>query len=259
MHLTQDQIDRFNEDGYINLGRVFTDDEIEEIEGEYDRLVTFEAMSLGNEKDGKFPYRAMLNFRSPKLRRYINHPEITPIMMDLLGPDVRFWWDQGINKAPGSGSVIPWHQDNGYSKGALPPYITAWLALDDSDPENGGILAIPGSHKEGPRHHEMMGVHAYVPDVDESKAVPLNVKAGEHLLFSSLILHQTGGNHTTDRQRRSWVMQFCRGDAKNAVTGEVYDNRAWVARGGEIVAEPYSEREFTMRDHHGSNRSPQKT
>ena len=29
-------------------------------------------------------------------------------LLERLGPDVRFWWDQGINKAPGSGSPIDW-------------------------------------------------------------------------------------------------------------------------------------------------------
>lgn len=37
--------------------------------------------------------------------------------MDLVGPNIRFWWDQGINKTPGATSYIPWHQDNGYSEG----------------------------------------------------------------------------------------------------------------------------------------------
>lgn len=92
---------------------------------------------LGNPDDGVYPYRAMLSFRSPVLRRFINHPELVELVMGLLGPDLRLWWDQGINKAPGSGSVIPWHQDNAYSPGRVPEYVTTWLALDDSDAANG--------------------------------------------------------------------------------------------------------------------------
>ena len=67
-------------------------------------------------------------------------------------------------------------------------------------------------------------------------------------MFSSLLVHQTGGNHTSDRQRRAWVIQYCRGDQQNETTGEVYDNRAWVVRGGERVDDPWSERRFSLRD-----------
>ena len=46
-------------------------------------------------------------------------------------------------------------------------------------------------------------------------------------------------------------MQYARGDARSEVTGEVCDDRAWVVRGGEIVAEPWSERPFNMGRHNG--------
>ena len=70
-------------------------------------------------------------------------PALLDVARELLGEDVRFWWDQGINKAPGSGSLIDWHQDNGYTNGRTAPFLTFWLALDDSSIENGGLHA-PG-------------------------------------------------------------------------------------------------------------------
>ncbi len=246
MRLTDSQLAAFREQGYLNIGRILGDDELETIGSEYDRLVTFEAQTLGNEDDGVFPYRAMLNFRSPPLRAFINHPEIVELAAQILGPDVRFWWDQGINKAPGSGSEIPWHQDNGYHEGGCPEYLTTWLALDDSDLENGGLEILPGSHREGPRSHALQTVHYYVPDVDGSGAIELPARAGDHLIFSSLLLHRTVGNHTTDRQRRAWVMQFARGDAYNLATGEPYDDRPWVVRDGRRLEKPWAERRFAL-------------
>jgi ectoine hydroxylase-related dioxygenase (phytanoyl-CoA dioxygenase family) len=170
-------------------------------------------------------------------------------MVQLLGTDVRFWWDQGINKSPGAGSYIDWHQDNGYANGVTPEYVTCWLALDDSSPENGGLYVIPESHKAGPRDHEWRGVHAVVSEqfVEAEKAQPLNAKAGDMLLFSSYLLHQTVGNTSKDKQRRAWVMQYCRGDHANETTGEVYDNRPWVVKAGEYVENPWSERVFDLR------------
>lgn len=64
MHLGSEQVEQFRGQGYLNIGRVFSDAEVEEIRGEYDRLVTPEAQTLGNDEDGRYPYRAMLSFRS---------------------------------------------------------------------------------------------------------------------------------------------------------------------------------------------------
>lgn len=248
MQLTQAQLAQFREQGYVNVGQVFSDAELAAVGAEYDRLVRSEFQTLGNYEEGRYPYRAMLTFRSETLRRCINHSELLPMVAQLLGPDVRFWWDQGINKSPGALSYIPWHQDNGYSQGQAPEYLTTWLALDDSTPDNGGLFVIPGSHAAGYREHEPWGTAQYiVPDVDDTDAVPVNARAGEHIFFSTYLLHQTVGNRTADRQRRAWVMQFGRADARNLVTGELYDDRAWVVRDGEIVAEPWSERRFDLR------------
>ena len=96
--------ERFERDGFVNLGPVFDDAELAEIRAEYDRLVSIEGQTLGNADDGFFPYRAMLNFRSPALKRFITHPALLELAEAVLGPDVRLWWDQGIDTSPGAGS-----------------------------------------------------------------------------------------------------------------------------------------------------------
>jgi hypothetical protein len=246
--LTDEQLEAFRTHGFVNLGPVFDAGELETIGKEYDRLVTFEAQVLGNEEDGVFPYRAMLNFRSPELAGFILHPALLEVAVQVLGPDVRFWWDQGINKAPGSGSRIAWHQDNGYQHGRTQEFLTCWLALDDSELANGGLQVVPGSQRGGLLEHEWQGVHAVIPDgrFDAERAVPLDARAGDLLVFSSLLVHQTVGNRTAARNRRAWVVQYCRGDQHNEDTGEIYDNRAWAVRGGEFAEALRSERPFDL-------------
>ena len=248
MALSEHQLGAFREQGFLNLGPVFDAAELESIAKEYDRLVTLDAQTLGNEQEGVFPYRAMLNFRSPDLAGFILHPALLDIAVQVLGENVRFYWDQGINKPPGAGSPIEWHQDNGYTRGSTPEYLTTWLALDDSSRENGGLEAIPGSHRAGLLPHEWQGVHAVLeeePSWAES-ARALDASAGDLLIFSSFLVHRTLGNHTTDRNRRSWVVQYCRGDHRNETTGEVYDNRAWAVRRGHYQTELHAERRFEM-------------
>jgi len=237
------------QDGFINVGPVLARGDLDQIASEYDQLVKPGTQVLGNERDGVFPYRAMLNFRSPTLAAFVLHPALVSIAQQLLGDEVRFWWDQGINKPPGAGSFIPWHQDNGYEHGSLPEYFTFWLALDDSTLENGGLEVIPGSHRKGSQAHEWAGAHATIASssLDVSAATPLDAQAGDLLVFSSLLVHQTVGNDTPDRERRAWVIQYCRGDARNDVTGEVYDNRPWVVRAGTAQTHLRAERRFDLR------------
>ncbi len=248
MGFSKDQYTALREKGFVNLGQVLESTELERIAAEYDRLVVAEKQMLGNERDGRFPYRAMLNFRSDALRGFITHPALVGLGIDYLGPDVRFWWDQGINKPPGAGSHIDWHQDNGYHRGGLPEYLTLWLALDDSDTENGGLLVLPGSHTQGKRDHELAGgVHWVIPEIDESDAVPLDAKAGDLLAFSSLLVHKTVGNHTQDRHRRAWVIQYVRADIRDAIHGTTFEDRPWVAREGRILEEMFAERPFDLK------------
>jgi phytanoyl-CoA hydroxylase len=246
MLLDDAQLARFEREGFLNAGGVLSASEVEEIGREYDALVKLGGQVLGNEQDGVFPYRAMLNFRSDALARYITHPELLELASQIIGPDVRFWWDQGINKTPGSRSYIAWHQDNGYTEGGVAEYLTCWLALDDSDIENGGLFVVPGSHQGGQREHEWQGVHAVIHGIDASEAVALDARAGDLLIFSSLLVHQTVGNTTSDRNRRAWVIQYCDGDQRNSVTGEVYDNRPWVVCGGDFRTALEAERHFDL-------------
>jgi phytanoyl-CoA hydroxylase len=152
MALNEAQLHDFRSQGWVNAGPLFDEAQLETVAKEYDRLVTFDAQVLGNEADGFFPYRAMLNFRSPDLANLILTPALLEIASQVLGDDVRLWWDQGINKAPGAGSEIAWHQDNGYQRGRTQEFLTCWLALDDSTLANGG-LEIFGTVKQ------VLGVH----------------------------------------------------------------------------------------------------
>ncbi|MDA3033326.1 MAG: phytanoyl-CoA dioxygenase family protein, partial [Actinomycetota bacterium] len=66
----------------------------------------------------------------------------------LIGPDIVLFSSGFVVKRPRTGRRIPWHEDSAYWTQILsrPAVITVWLALDDSDTENGCMRVIPGSH-----------------------------------------------------------------------------------------------------------------
>ena len=66
----------------------------------------------------------------------------------LLGGAVRFWHDQLFCKPPRHGGVVAWHQDYSYWTRTLPmAHLTCFIALDDTDLENGCLHHVPGTHR----------------------------------------------------------------------------------------------------------------
>ncbi len=53
-------------------------------------------------------------------------------------------------KPRSTGAPFPMHQDYGYFPFRNDSMVAAFIHMDDSDPENGGLAVFPGSHKMGP-------------------------------------------------------------------------------------------------------------
>ena len=53
-----------------------------------------------------------------------------------------------MTKHPGYSSATLWHQDIRYWLFDRPELISVWLALGDENPDNGGMLLIPGTHRD---------------------------------------------------------------------------------------------------------------
>jgi len=50
---------------------------------------------------------------SDACRRFVSGKPFADLGHDLIGPDVRLYWDQAVYKLPHNDDVVPWHQDNG--------------------------------------------------------------------------------------------------------------------------------------------------
>jgi ectoine hydroxylase-related dioxygenase (phytanoyl-CoA dioxygenase family) len=125
----------------------------------------------------------------------------------------------------GNTKPFGWHQDNGY--GELEPYnaLTTLTALDDTDRGNGCLWLIPGSHKQGQisvqqTEEQKLKKSEIIVEADDSKAVPMEMKAGDALIFSCWMLHKSDGNYSSDRDRRILFLRYADADAV-----EVYNGR----------------------------------
>jgi phytanoyl-CoA hydroxylase len=86
------------------------------------------------------------------------------------------------------------HQDWRSMQGSLDSMIV-WIPLVDIDRKLGALEVIPGSHRQGLRPSEMTDGYGHMMQpVDAGEFVPVEVRTGDALFFSSLLVHQSGTN-----------------------------------------------------------------
>jgi ectoine hydroxylase-related dioxygenase (phytanoyl-CoA dioxygenase family) len=144
--------------------------------------------------------------RSDFVRKFVANDVLAGLARDLVGPDVRLYWDQSVYKQPQSAEPVLWHQDNGYAYVEPQAYLTCWIAVTDATPENGCIAVMPGVHREGTLAHRSTDVGEECWG-DWSQAADVPVRAGSIVVFSSLTPHATRRN-ATDQVRKAYIVQY---------------------------------------------------
>ena len=152
MAITPEQRRDFEALGWFHLGCVFTPNELDEIREEYDRILS-RPMRLQEVGQTAFEYSPLLHIQSEKLCAFATSPALVAVAVELLGPDIRLYWDQAVCKPPGATSEVPWHQDNGYTPVSPQQYLTFTVALDATTENNGCLWIQPGSHRDGVQPH----------------------------------------------------------------------------------------------------------
>ncbi|GMI39736.1 hypothetical protein TrCOL_g3311 [Triparma columacea] len=139
-------------------------------------------------------------------------------------------------------TTVGFHQDSAYISTNFVPYksssVTLWMALDDSDSNNGGLSYAEGSHKwnveldvDGARVKK--GGLTFMGEDGESYASPLinagrnngvedvertvvtpEVKRGGGLLHDQDTWHGSGVNHSEERCRRAIAVHYVNGDCR---------------------------------------------
>jgi len=240
MIVTPERREQFVMEGYFVLESFFTEEEIDAVTAAIDvHAVTHderlrEQGAQGISRAGEIAFTAHLAEKDPAIAAFCRHPKMVALTTELIGPDVRLYWNQSVYKQPETPREFPWHQDNGYTPVEPAQYYTCWLALTDATIENGCVWLLPGSHRQGPVPHEdsPLGKVGYRgPDT----GLPLPLKKGSMAVFSSLALHRSGPNLSSST-RKAFIMQYIPAHARNGVTQEPFTDRMWVARDGAAVS-----------------------
>ena len=134
----------------------------------------------------------------------------------FIGPDILLWSSHFISKRENDGMAVPWHQDGVYWGESLDPMhvITMWLAVDESKVENGCMRVIPGSHNHRDRRYEavkrgnnLFGSEVVEEDLDESKAVNLELEVGECHFHDAWTIHNSSPN-VSQKRRCGYTMRY---------------------------------------------------
>lgn len=231
MALTTDEKQQFERDGFLAIRGLFSPAEIEEIRS------TFMKMA----KDGPVPglsdvpkaregaplssndplqrYPRMMHPHKhadkpvgPLAMRYMRDPRLRPILAELFGESPFAVQSMFYFKPPGArGQDL--HQDNFYLRVKPGTCMAAWVAVDDADAGNGGMMCVPETarlevacpEKADPA---LFFTTEHVEPPPGLEPQMMELKAGDVLFFNGSVIHGSTPNTSPDRFRRSLIFHY---------------------------------------------------
>ncbi len=235
--LTPEQVSEFRTNGYLRGNTVLSDEQVEELRSEVERVIeqrdrtdVKQPVLLHNfTKDESAPLWQIVNIweASEAYAKLIRNQTICEEMAQLTESDtLRIWHDQIQYKPAAKGGVNMWHQDAPLWPIILPmTEVSAWVALDDVDVDNGCMSMVPGSHLWGDHMDMMREWKDFEKDVPtEFQGHPVTVKKcpvkkGEVHYHHALTWHGSHAN-TSGRPRRAIALHFMTGETRYVASGE---------------------------------------
>jgi len=274
--LPTDQDVRFyQENGYWLSPRFLSDDELEALRERHAAVIRGEYVTGRSPWSHDPPPGAPIDrivkidnshWADPVIARLAVHPFIGAMAARLAGArGIRLWHDQLLFKPPDSGARgnVGWHQDQHYWQCAQPAeLLTAWVALDDVNEENGCMQVVPGSHRWGllPEgdffNADLDALRARIETATgrEFRTAPCAIPAGACSFHHCLTVHGSGPN-VSSRPRRSIVVHL-QPDGTRYRAGTSADGhmnvRLLSGRSGDPFAGPY----FPLLHREGGDANP---
>jgi ectoine hydroxylase-related dioxygenase (phytanoyl-CoA dioxygenase family) len=239
----------YREHGYLVVEQSFSPDEVARYR---DHFMTLRHASrypgdrvadtlLNDAEDPLNRYPRMINMHTwDRLSlEWMNDPRLLDRVEALLGEPTVGMQTMIYFKPPGArGQAI--HQDNFYLKIHPGTCMAAWLALDDSDEENGCLKVVPGSgtwqilcHEKADYTRSFTDVTAPLPEGMEPVSIPMT--AGDVIFFNGSLVHGSEPNVSADRFRRSLIAHY---RPSASVAGQVSEGcGVWVERDGTPAIE----------------------
>jgi non-haem Fe2+, alpha-ketoglutarate-dependent halogenase len=206
--LTQEAVRQYHRDGYISPIRVLSPAEAAMYRGKLEATEASSRLPAGG-------LRSKSNLLLTWVDALVRHPGVLDAVESVVGPDILCWGTSFFIKEPRNKSFVSWHQDLTYWGLDPADIVTAWLALSESTSENGAMRVVPGTHTSEVVPHK----DTFAPDnllsrgqeisveVDESRAVALELQPGEMSLHHVKLIHGSDPN-PSDKRRIGLAIRY---------------------------------------------------
>ena len=213
--LTQAQREHYFSDGYLLLPRVISDEWLTRLRAATDELI--ERGRPMTKSDSIFDFEPGHSAAAPRLRRvsnpveqqpdfwqYITQSIVPDIVVDLVGPDVKFHHSKLNFKWAAGGEEVKWHYDIGFWPHTNYSPVTIGTYLYDCGMDQGPLAVLPGSHlmEPLPSQYDQTGKWvgclsaADLAKLDQSKTRYLTGPAGSLTLHNCRMMHSSPANQS---------------------------------------------------------------
>jgi phytanoyl-CoA hydroxylase len=231
MALSTEQKQQFERDGFLALRGLFSRDEIDEIRETFMTLAKdgpvpglsdvpkarAGAPAASSDPLSRYPrmmhpHKHLDKSVGPLALRYMRDARLRPILAELFGEDPFACQSMFYFKPPGArGQDL--HQDNFYLRVKPGTCMAAWVAVDDADAGNGGMMCVPQTasldiacpEKADPT---LFFTTEHVEPPPGLEPQMMELKAGDVLFFNGSVIHGSTPNTSTDRFRRSLIFHY---------------------------------------------------
>ena len=131
MPLTTERLRALEREGFAVGGRLLDDALLARLKREFD------AMIAGLPSGQRSENMPSVHYDNAYLLELFLSDPLVDVAEQILGPDVALFVTYAISKRARDGLEVRWHQDAAYWPITPMSTFTLWLAVDDSDSENG--------------------------------------------------------------------------------------------------------------------------
>ena len=228
IQLSQDQIKRYHDDGYLVVDDLLAPDEVA-------AFVAHESAA----KPPEFDKGLLSHTVDPQWSYVARHRNVAGVARQLAGgASLRIVQSMYMPKPPAKPPQKPVpgvaiHQDQHFLPTQPTSLMACWIAMGDTGGDNGGLCVVPGSHlgplhpvrsNQDEEHNAWEHVHLMrdrdgrqweqkfsafqIDDVDPDQLVRLTVRPGSGVFFTSMTIHGSFANRSPTQSRLAFAVHY---------------------------------------------------
>lgn len=220
-------IKNYNSNGFMVIKNVFSQKDIKRILKDLEitkKLLkkTKDRKFFHETKDGKINtiHNVQEFYKSNKIKSLIKKEKLSICIKKILGKSFKIRNIEFFLKPKKTGMPSPFHQDNFYWNIINAEALNLWIALTESNKNNGGLCYLQESHNLGTIKHEISftkGSSQKIPDkilnkLNFNKNFPI-LKRGDCLIHHPEVIHGSFSNKS-NFDRSGVVVSFLKSKAK---------------------------------------------